>query len=47
VTGASAALARISRLSLVGLAKNVGKTTATNALLQALLDEGFYEASWG
>lgn len=37
--------ARIARLSLVGLAKNVGKTTATNALLQALLDEGFYEAS--
>lgn len=38
------ARARISRLSLVGLAKNVGKTTATNALLQALLDEQLYEA---
>ena len=37
--------ARIARLSLVGLAKNVGKTTATNALLQALLDERLYEAS--
>lgn len=37
--------ARIARLSVVGLSKNVGKTTATNALLQALLDEGFYEAS--
>lgn len=37
--------ARISRLSLVGLAKNVGKTTATNALLQALLDQRLYEAS--
>src|SRR5579859_7299313 len=37
--------ARISRLSLVGLAKNVGKTTATNALLQALLDERLYDAS--
>ena len=37
--------ARISRLSLVGLSKNVGKTTATNALLQALLDEHLYEAS--
>ena len=37
--------ARISRLSLVGLAKNVGKTTATNYLLQALLDERLYEAS--
>ena len=38
------ASAHISRLSLVGLSKNVGKTTATNALLQALLDEDFYEA---
>lgn len=37
--------ARISRLSLVGLAKNAGKTTATNALLQALLGEHLYEAS--
>lgn len=51
MTTASVALARIvaeariARLSLVGLAKNVGKTTTTNALLQALLDEDFYEAS--
>jgi hypothetical protein len=37
--------ARISRLSLVGLSKNVGKTTTTNALLQALLNERLYEAS--
>src|ERR1051326_5369616 len=50
MTDASVALARLvasarlSRLSLVGLSKNVGKTTATNALLQALLDEGCYEA---
>ena len=39
------AKARIQRLSLVGLAKNVGKTTTTNYLLQALLDEKLYEAS--
>ncbi|HEY6543090.1 MAG TPA: hypothetical protein VIZ18_19265 [Ktedonobacteraceae bacterium] len=51
MTAASVALARmvakarISRLSLVGLSKNVGKTTATNSLLQALLDERLYEAS--
>lgn len=51
MTTASVALARlvaearIARLSLVGLAKNVGKTTATNALLQALLDEQIYQAS--
>src|SRR5579859_969752 len=51
MTGASISLAhivakaRIQRLSLVGLAKNVGKTTATNYLLQALLDEKLYEAS--
>lgn len=48
---ASSTLARMvaevhtSRLSLVGLSKNVGKTTTTNALLQALLDERLYEAS--
>ncbi len=39
------AKARIRRLSLIGLAKNVGKTTATNSLLQALLDEKLYQAS--
>ena len=39
------AKARIQRISLIGLAKNVGKTTATNSLLQALLDERLYEAS--
>ncbi len=39
------AKARIQRLSLIGLAKNVGKTTATNSLLQALLDERLYEAN--
>lgn len=36
--------ARISRLALIGLAKNVGKTTTTNHLLAALLNEGFYGA---
>ena len=36
--------ARIQRLSLIGLAKNVGKTTATNHLLRLLLDHGLYEA---
>ncbi len=36
--------ARIQRLSLIGLAKNVGKTTATNHLLQMLLEHGLYEA---
>ncbi len=51
MTDASVALARIvaeariQRLALIGLAKNAGKTTATNSLLQALLDEGLYEAS--
>ncbi len=51
MTDASVALARlvanahIPRLSLVGLSKNVGKTTTTNALVQALLDERLYEAS--
>jgi hypothetical protein len=39
------AKARIQRLSLIGLAKNVGKTTATNHLLQTLLSERLYEAS--
>ncbi len=38
------ARARISRLALIGLAKNVGKTTTTNHLLAALLNEGFYSA---
>src|SRR5260370_16423971 len=37
--------ARIQRLSLIGLAKNVGKTTATNHLLRMLLKHGLYEAS--
>jgi hypothetical protein len=36
--------ARIQRLSLIGLAKNVGKTTATNHLLRMLLEHGLYEA---
>lgn len=36
--------AHIARLSLVGLAKNVGKTTATNHLLKTLLDEQLYRA---
>src|SRR6266478_5800576 len=36
--------ASISRLALIGLAKNVGKTTTTNHLLAALLNEGFYGA---
>ena len=45
---ASAALASIvasagiSRLALIGLAKNAGKTTATNHLLAALLQQGYY-----
>jgi hypothetical protein len=39
------AKARIRRLSLIGLAKNVGKTTATNSLLETLLHERLYEAS--
>src|SRR5258708_38271132 len=38
------ARASISRLALIGLAKNVGKTTTTNHLLAALLNEGFYSA---
>ena len=36
--------AHISRLSLVGLAKNVGKTTTTNHLLATLLDKQLYRA---
>ncbi len=32
------------RLALVGLTKNVGKTTTTNHLLAALIDEGFFQA---
>lgn len=38
------AKAQIQRLSLIGLSKNVGKTTTTNHLLQTLLDEKRYEA---
>jgi hypothetical protein len=34
----------ISRLSLIGLAKNVGKTTTTNHLLETLLGENLYHA---
>ena len=36
--------APISRLSLIGLAKNVGKTTTTNHLLETLLTEKHYRA---
>jgi hypothetical protein len=36
--------AAISRLSLIGLAKNVGKTTTTNHLLETLLAEKHYRA---
>jgi hypothetical protein len=39
------AKAGVQRLSLIGLAKNVGKTTATNHLLGTLLSERLYEAS--
>lgn len=35
----------ISRLSLIGLAKNVGKTTTTNHLLETLLDEHLYRSN--
>jgi len=38
------AQAAVSRLSLIGLAKNVGKTTTTNHLLETLLNENFYRA---
>src|SRR6202030_3581428 len=34
----------ISRLSLIGLSKNVGKTTTTNHLLETLLTEKHYRA---
>lgn len=37
------AQADIQRLSLVGLAKNVGKTTATNHIMHTLLTEGLYQ----
>lgn len=36
--------ANIERLSLIGLAKNVGKTTTTNYLLKTLLSEHLYHA---
>ncbi len=39
------AQADISRLSLIGLAKNVGKTTVTNHLLKTLLGENLYHSS--
>lgn len=38
------AQAQVRSLSLVGLAKNVGKTTTTNALLETLLSERLYHA---
>ncbi len=38
------ARARIARLALIGLAKNVGKTTTTNYLLETLLGEKLYRA---
>src|SRR5258708_16607171 len=38
------ARANIGRLSLVGLSKNVGKTTTTNHLLETLLGERLYRA---
>src|SRR5229473_6525258 len=38
------AQANIQRLSLIGLSKNVGKTTTTNHLLETLLSEGLYRA---
>jgi hypothetical protein len=34
--------ANIQRLSLIGLSKNVGKTTATNHLLETLISENLY-----
>ncbi len=36
--------ANIHRLALIGLSKNVGKTTTTNYLLETLLNEQFYQA---
>src|SRR6266567_3923915 len=38
------AQANLRRLSLIGLTKNVGKTTTTNSLLAGLLGEKFYRA---
>src|SRR5436309_12853229 len=38
------ASAHVARLSLIGLAKNVGKTTTTNHLVETLIQEGFYRA---
>jgi hypothetical protein len=38
------AQARIARLALIGLAKNVGKTTTTNHLLETLLGGELYRA---
>src|SRR5437667_10174328 len=38
------AQANISRLSLIGLSKNAGKTTTTNNLLETLLSEKLYRA---
>src|SRR5579863_853150 len=37
------AQARIQHLSLIGLSKNVGKTTTTNHLLDTLLQEQYYQ----
>jgi hypothetical protein len=36
------ASAKIQRLALIGLSKNVGKTTATNHLLETLISENLY-----
>src|SRR5881397_2066455 len=36
--------ANIARLSLIGLSKNVGKTTTTNHLLETLLHHNLYHA---
>jgi hypothetical protein len=38
------AKANIHRLSLIGLSKNVGKTTTTNYLLETLLNQNLYQA---
>ncbi len=35
--------AQITRLALIGLAKNVGKTTTTNHLLETLVQAGLYQ----
>src|SRR5579863_264795 len=37
------AQARIQRLSLIGISKNIGKTTTTNHLLETLLRENYYQ----